>query len=414
MRKRVVITGIGAVTPIGTGVPRYWENLLSGTSGVAPISLFDPGDYPCRIAAEVKDFDPEKFFDRKKARLLARCTQFGLAAALECLRTADWQDNDADRSRIGVAAGVSNSAQDVAELINDVVREHGYRKTLPYFLTKAIPHSTASEAGLLTGFQAQVMTVSTVCTAGLNAIGYALEEIRQGRADAFLCIGTDATITPCTLACFCRSGLVSNRNDSPARASRPFDAGRDGGVLGEGAGCILIEEAGHAARRKARVYAELLGFGTSGRGYNCNPEVSIPKGMSDAMAKALQDANCSPGQLQYVGCHGVSDPNLDAWETQALKRTLGDVAYDVPVSSVKSMIGIPQNAAGVLQLIATVKAIDCGIIPPTMNYETPDPRCDLDYVPNRPRLNRVNRALVLAHGFNGSDAAIVVGGMSSR
>jgi len=408
MRKRVVITGMGAVTPIGVGVTAFWENLLAGRSGVAPITLFDPSDYPCRIAAEVKDFEPERFFERKRARLLSRGAQFGVAAALMCIEDACWK-TPADGDRLAVVAGISNSAQDVAETISDVVREHGYRRVLPYFLTKAFPHSTASETGLLTGFQSQVMTLSTACTAGLNALGYAAEEIRTGRLHAVLVTATDATITNCTLACFCRAGLVSLNNRDPAHASRPFDARRDGGVLGEGAACFLVEELEAARRRGAHIHAEVLGFGTSGSGYGPDPAVSTPKGMDAAMRQAMAAANCSPSRLDYVGCHGVSDPHLDAWETQAMKLALGEHAYRVPMSSVKSMIGIPQSAAGGLQLVAAILAMTHGILPPTTNYEIPDPACDLDYIPNTPRRNQVMRAMVFAHGFNGSDAAIIIG-----
>lgn len=408
MKRHVVITGMGAVTPIGVGVGAFWTGLLEGRNGIERVSLFDASDYPCQIAAEVKDFDGSRFFDKKKARKMARATQFGVASALLCLEDARWHESPGD-AEVGVAAGISNSARDVAENISDTVREHGYGRVLPYWLTKIFPHSTATETGLVTGFQSQVLTFATACTAGLNAIGYAVDQILQGHTDAFLCPATDATITGCTMACFCKAGLVSLRNDDPAHASRPFDAKRDGGILGEGAGCVLVEELDHARRRGARIYAEILGFGTSGTGYNCDPAQAVPRGMAAALTQALTSANCGPNQIDYVGTHGVSDVKLDVWETEALKRVFGERAYRIPMSSIKSMIGIPQSAAGVLQLIATVKAMEEGIIPATTNLEYPDPECDLDYVPNRPRRNELRYAAVLAHGFNGSDASIVVG-----
>lgn len=407
MSRRVVITGLGAVTPIGIGVRDYWDGLLSGRCGVGTISLFDASDLPSRVAAEVKDFDSTRFFDRKKARLLSRPTQFGVASALLCLEDAQWNERRGDGA-VGVATGISNSAQDVAEAIFDIVKEHGYKRTLPYFLTKAFPHSVATETGLMTGFQTNVMTFSTACTAGINALGYAAEEIRAGRCRAFLCTATDASITPCTIACFCRAGMVSCRNDDPARASRPFDVERDGGVIGEGAGSLFLEDYEHARQRGAPVYAELLGFGSSGVGYGATPDVTVPKGMVAAMMQALRSANRSPRHIEYVGCHGVSDPHLDVWETQALKETFGEHAYRIPMSSVKGAIGIPQSAAGMLQLVAAVMTLREGIVAPTANLENPDPACDLDYVPCRPRRNAIARALVLAHGFNGSDAAVVV------
>ena len=408
MKRRAVITGMGAVTPIGVGVDEYWDGLLTGRSGVGPISLFDASPYPTRIAAEVDDFRSADFFDRKVARLLSRGGQFAVASSLLCLNDANWSEDSGD-GPLGVYCGTSNSAQDVVESQIDVLLQHGYRRVLPHVLTKSFPHSAASETGRLTGFQSQVMTFATACTAGLVAVGYAAEEIRSGRSSALLCCATDSTIAKYVFAGFCRSGILSTCNDDPTRASRPFDARRDGGVLGEGAGCVLLEEAEHARRRGVVPLAEVLGFGCSGSGYSDEPDQRVPQGMREAMQQAMLVANCGPAAIDFIGCHGVSDVSLDAWETQAIKQAFGERAYSVPISSVKSLIGIPQCAAGMLQLVATVKAMGEGILPPTANYEFPDPSCDLDYVPNVPRRNRIERAMVLAHGFNGSDAALVIG-----
>ena len=409
MRKRVVITGLGAVTPIGIGVQSYWEGLLTGRCGIGPITLFDAADYPCRIAAEVKDFPVERFIHRKRARLLSRAAQFGVGSALLCLEDAGWSKTD-ETARLGIAAGISNSSQDAVEAAVESVQEHGYRRTLPYVLTKCFPHATATEAGLATGFQQEVVTFSTACTAGFNAIGYALEEIRSGRLDCCLCPATDSTLSKYVFAYFCRAGMLTTQNDDPTHASRPFDAKRTGGVLGEGAGCILVEELEHARRRGARIDAELLGFATTGVGYQTDDiPTAVKNGMARSMRLALASAHCAPTSIDYIGCHGVSDPCLDAVETQAIKTVFGEHAYRIPMSSAKGMIGIPQNAAGVLQLIAAIQAIRHDVLPPTLNCEFPDPACDLDYIPHKPRRNRVNRALVLAHGFNGSDAALIVG-----
>jgi 3-oxoacyl-[acyl-carrier-protein] synthase II len=408
--RRVVITGLGAVTPLGVGVSPFWEGLLTGRSGVGPITLFDASDYPCRIAAEVHEFDAAPFLDRKQARLMSRGAQFGAVAGLQALADANWRPG-ADAG-VGVYAGVSNSAQEVAESTIETMQRHGYRRVLPYAMTKCFPHCAASETARLLGFQDQVITVSTGCTSGLNALRFATAEIAAGHGDALLVIAADASIAKYVFGVFCQSGMLSLRNDHPAAASRPFDAKRDGGVLGEGAGAVLIEELGHARRRDARPYAEILGFGTSGRGYAENADIAIPNGMSHAMRQALNEAGCDPRQLDYIGCHGVSDPRLDRWETLAMKQALGEQAYRVPMSSIKAQIGIPQNAAGMLQLLATLLAMRHDTLPPTGNYEYPDPECDLDYVPNRPRRNRVRRALVLVHGFNGSDAAVAVGSLA--
>ncbi len=408
MRRRIVVTGMGAVTPIGCTVADYWQSLLAGRSGVGPITLFDASDYPTRIAAEVKHFDPSKFFDRKDLRLMARPTQFGVAAALMALADGGWRNETGD-APLGVVGGVSNSAQDALEGQIDALLQHGYRRVLPYVLTKAFPHSTASEAGRLTGFQDKVITLSTGCTSGMNSLAYAVEEIRAGRCAAILCISTDATISKYVFAGFCRAGLLSTDNDHPERASRPFDANRQGGVLGEGAAAFLLEEQQQARQRGARIQAEILGCASCGGGYRFDDPDALRQGMARTMQAALADANLRPEHLGYIGCHGVGDPHLDRWETQAVKQVFGQAAYRLPLSSVKSMIGIPQNAAAMLQAVATIQAINCGMLPPTTNYETPDPDCDLDYVPNEPRRNRVDRAMVFAHGFNGSDAAIILG-----
>ncbi len=407
--RRVVVTGLGAVTPIGIGWDAFWKGLLSGRNGIGPIMAFDASEYPCRIAAEVHDFDPNQYFERKKARLLARGTQFGIASALLCLEDAGWND-DATSDRLGVFAGISNSPQDAVERAVMSLRDHGYRRALPYQLNKSLPHAAASEAGLRTGFQENVLTFSTACTAGFNALGYAVEEIRCGRSDAILCVAADANIAQYAFGYFCRAGMLTSCNDDPERASRPFDAQRDGGVLGEAGACFLLEDLKHARQRGATVRAEILGYGTTGAGYR--PDLSkdnVAEGMATALTRALMAANCSSRQIDYVGAHGVSDPLLDRQETEAIKAALGEDAYRVPVSSVKAQTGIPQNVAAPLQLMAAIGAMKHDVIPPTMNYEVADPQCDLDYVPNVPRRNRVSRALVLSHGFNGSDAAILIG-----
>jgi 3-oxoacyl-[acyl-carrier-protein] synthase II len=409
----VVITGIGAVTPIGIGIDEYWQGLLSGRCGIGPITSFDASEYPCRIAGEIHDFEPTRFFDRKKVRLMARGTQQGVAAALLALEHAGWNSRPGDGT-LGVFAGISNSPQDTVETAVMSLRDHGYRRALPFQLNKSLPHAVASETGLMTGFQSNVMTFSTACSAGLTAIGAAVEEIRMGRADAILCTSTDSNIAKYAFGYFCRAGMLTCNNEDPTHASRPFDAKRDGGILAEGAACFLLEDLNHARRRGATPLAQILGFGSTGSGYSAEPEEKIHRGMAEAMIRAMQSANCGPGRIDYIGAHGVSDPHLDKWETAAIKTAFGDYAWHIPVSSVKSLIGIPQNAAGTLQLAAAVMAFQHDILPATMNYEFPDPECDLDYIPNHPRRNRINRALVFSHGFNGSDAAIIIGRAEDR
>ncbi len=406
-RRRIVITGMGAVTPIGNSVDEYWRSLLDGVCGVAPITLFDPAEYPTKIAAEVKNFDGRDYFDRKDLRMMARPTQFGVAAALMALRDAGWNENPGD-GPLGVVNGISNSAQDAVEKQIDNLIQHGYRRVIPHVLTQSFPHSTASETGRITGFQDHVMTISTGCTSGMNSIGYAINEIRAGKCSSMLAISTDATIAKYVFAGFCRAQLLTEKNSQPEQASKPFDLNRDGGVLGEGAGAFVIEELHHARAKNRRILAEIIGYAGAGSGYSFDDEIALGKGMDRAILEALADANLAAAKIDYVGCHGVSDKHLDRIETQAYKRVFGEHAYKIPMSSVKGHIGIPQNAAGHLQALATVKAMNEGILPPTLNYENPDPDCDLDYIPNQPRRNRIRTALVFAHGFNGSDAALVL------
>ncbi|NOY82199.1 MAG: beta-ketoacyl-[acyl-carrier-protein] synthase II [Kiritimatiellaeota bacterium] len=406
MARRVVITGMGAVTPIGIGLREYWEGLLEGRNGVGPITLFDPSDYPTRIAAEVKEWDPARFIDRKRARLMARGTH-GVAAALMALEDAQWDEHPGD-GRLGVVGGVATSPQDAIEDAVETLQDKGYGRSSPFTLLKCFANSAASETGFATGFQEKVLTISTACTSGLNAVGEAFAEIRAGKVDAMLCVGTDSLLSKYVYAYFCRAGLLSMNNEDPEHASRPFDAKRDGGVLGEGGGCLMIESLDHAKRRGARIRAEILGFGSTAIGNTRTPEYDTVRGISNAMREAFAVANVSPFHIDYVGCHGCSDPRIDIWETQALKHVFGDHAFRVSISSVKSMIGIPTCAAGTLQLIATVLGMEKGIVAPTTNYEYPDPECDLDYVPNVPRHILIRRALVYAHGLGGNDSSVVL------
>jgi 3-oxoacyl-[acyl-carrier-protein] synthase II len=415
MKKRFVITGMGAVTPIGIGVEQFWEALVAGECGVRPISLFDTTGYPCTIGAEVPDFDSKHFFGHKDARLMARGTQFGVAAALTALDDADWHGKPGD-GRLGVATGISTTPQDASEGAYERFQKGGFRTSSPFTVVRCFPHSPASEIGRLTGFQTRVLTVSTACSSGLNAVGCAVDELSAGRCDAVICVGTDSLLSKYVFAYFCRAGMMSQRNNDPRHASRPFDAQRDGGVMGEGAGAFLIEEYEHAQRRGARSYAQILGVGTSGAGYSNGGDSGARgvEGMSQAISRGLADANCAPRHIDYVGCHGCSDVEVDKRETQALKIAFGEHAYRIPMSSAKAQIGIPTSAAGSLQLMAATMAIRKDLLPPTMNYEYPDPACDLDYIPNTPRRNRIRRALVLSHGINGSDTAVVIGRVAQQ
>ena len=406
MNRRVVITGMGAVTPIGIGLEEFWQALLEGRNGVAPITLFDASEYPSRIAAEVKDWDPSQYMEKKKIKALSRCAQFGVTAAKLCMENANWEQAEED-SKQAVVGSMSNSAHDVLEHLVETVTHKGYKRISPRTLPMVIPHTSTSEVAAMAGFQGTVLSITNACAAGVYATGHAAQLIRSGKFDAILCPATDASITPSGLSCFCRAGLVSERNAEPHKASRPFDAERDGGVLGEGGTCLLLESEEHAQRRSASMYAEVVGFG-SHEAYGGNNEHEDYKGMYDSMSKALISANCHPESVDYIGCNGVSDEMLDRIETEAVKKLFKENAYTTPISSVKGQIGIPLNVAGTTQLISSVLALTRGVIPATQNYEVPDPECDLDYVPNTPRKNQLSRVLVHSHGLNGSNASLLL------
>ena len=409
--RRVVVTGMGVVSPVGSSVATFWDSLLTGRSGIAPITLFDASNYPCPYAAEVKDFDPTSVVEPKRVPTFSRPTLFGLGAALQCVANAEWHSRPGD-GVCGVVGGTANTAQGAVEEAILLAEKHGFRATrqLWYTLTKAFPHAMASEVGRRTGFQAKALTISTACTAGLNAVDQSMRLIRRGECDCVLTPAADATITENLYPYFCRAGMLATSDLPPNRISRPFDAQRSGGILGEGGACLLLEDLAHARRRQAPILCEVLGAGSCGEGYSADNEDAFVGGVVRALEEALADASLSPATIDYVGCHGVSDPTLDRLETLSLKRVFGEEgAYRIPMSSIKALTGMPLSVGGLLQTIATTQAIQNDLLPPTHNYENPDPECDLDWVPNTPRRNRIGRALIWGHGFNGSDSAIVIG-----
>jgi len=406
MRRRVVITGLGAVTPIGIGVDAFWTGLLEGRCGIGPVTLFDASDYPSRIAAEIRDWDPTVFMTRKRAFVMSRGTQFAVAAGRLALEHARWHGPQSG-TRLGVVGGVANSPQDAIEGAVEAMQQRGYKRADPFVLVRCFAHSAAWRCAEEIGFRDYVFTISTACTSGLNAVAHAADVIRRGLCDVVLAVGADSLISKYVFGYFCKAGLLSQRNHDPLHASRPFDAKRDKGVMGEGAGALLLETEEHARLRNARIYGEILGYSQSGQDFTpALPEK--PDGMVLVLCHALQAAGLSPERIDYIGANGVSDALLDALETQALKDALGEHVYRIPLSSVKGSIGIPTCAAGTLQFITSVLALNRNIIPPTINYEFPDPRCDLDYVPNTPRRATLTTALVLSHGLGGGDSAVVV------
>jgi len=400
MKKRVAVTGCGVIAPNGIGRQKFWDALEKGLSGVRRITLFDPAGFPCQIAGEVSDFQPLDYFDRKEIRKLARFSQFAAAAARMAINDARLT-RAVDRRRPGlVALGVSTSALDFIEKEHRSFLKKGPASVSPYGILSASPHAATSEVIRLAGIPAVQVTLANECTSGLNAIGLAFQKIRDGEAALAICGGTDAPITPLMWAGFCQSGLVPFQNEQPATRSRPFDLLRTVGIISEGAAIFILEELETARRRSAPVYAEIAGFGMSSE--------DSEAGVAAAMRAALDQDRRRPEEVDYISAHAPSHTLIDRMEVRAVRQVFRQAARRLPVSSIKSMIGNPLSAGGALQLASVLMAFDRSVIPPTINYEVPDPECDLDCVPNRARLNRINLALVNSHGIGGSNSSLLL------
>ncbi|WP_299527724.1 beta-ketoacyl synthase [uncultured Streptomyces sp.] len=414
MDRRTVITGIGAVAPGGTGVKQYWDLLSTGRTATRTISLFDPSPYRSQVAAEV-DLDPAAAgLTRQEERRLDRAGQFALVAAREALADSGLDVHPSDPARtavsLGCAVGCTTSMEDEYRVLSDDgaawLVDPAY--AVPRLYDHFVPSSMAAELAREAGARGPVSLVSDGCTSGLDAVGHAADLIREGSADVVVAGGTDAPISPITLACFDAIKATTPRNDDPAHASRPFDNTRNGLVLGEGGAVLILEELSHARRRGARIYAEVAGFGTRSNAYHMTGLRSDGAEMAEAIRLALAEARLSPDAVDYVNAHGSSTRQNDRHETAAFKTSLGDHARRVPVSSVKSMIGHSLGAIGALELVACVLAMEYGLIPPTANLHEPDPLCDLDYVPLVAREARVDSVLSVGSGFGGFQSAVVL------
>jgi 3-oxoacyl-[acyl-carrier-protein] synthase II len=398
---------MGAITPIGNDVETFWQNVVAGCSGVGPITLFDASAMKTRIAAEVKGFDPEAWFGRKEARRMDRYAQFALAATQQALQDACLDPAQVDRERVGVIlgtgiGGIGAMVQGVETLIT-----RGPDRISPLTVPMMLADTAPGLIAIAYGFRGLNMAVVTACASGANAIGEAMRLIRQGDADVVIAGGAEAAILPVAVAAFNAMGAISTRNEEPERASRPFDRTRDGFVMGEGAGILILEGLEHAQARGARVYAEVVGYGTSADAYHITAPPENGEGAALAMRRALADAGLSPRDIDYINAHGTSTPLNDRSETQAIKAVFGEAAYNVPISSTKSMIGHLLGAAGAVEAIVCIRAITDGVIPPTINYEHPDPECDLDYVPNGARRKPVRAAMSNSFGFGGHNACLI-------
>ena len=406
-RNRVVITGMGAITPLGQTPDAFWANLLAGKPGIGPMTLCDATDYPCRIAGEVRDFDPTHYIDGKEARRMARFSQLAVAAGLTAVESAGLDISQEDPYRVGVVLGNGNGGFPTLEDNCRVLAEKGGMRMTPFFFPMVLPNMAAANLSRYVGAHGYNSTATTACAASNQAIGQALDVIRRGSADVVLAGGTEAGISQLGLAGFAVMRALSTRNDEPEKASRPFDANRDGFVPSEGSAILVLESLEHAQKRNAAIIGEIVGFGcTSDAGHLVQPE-ETGASAAEAMKQALLDAGLGLDQVDYINAHGTSTPLNDALETVAIKRLFGDLAYKIPISSTKSMIGHSLGASGSLEAIACLKSINDGKVHPTINYQEADPACDLDYVPNQARSLDVKVVLSNAFGFGGQNACLV-------
>jgi len=406
-RRRAVITGVGAITPLGNSVEEFWQGCLEGRSGIDYLTQFDASTYPVRIAGEVKGFDPEDYMDRREARRMARFSQFAVAAARQAIEGAGLKLEREDRERIGVLLGVGiGGFPNVDEGMRTVIERGGMRLD-PFFMAKMLPNMAAAHVAMQFGLKGYNNTVTTACAAATQAMGDALELIRSGRADVVITGGAEAALCELGLAGFAVMRALSTQNEPPQKASRPFDAKRDGFVAAEGAAIFVLESLEHALARGAPILAELAGYAATADAYHIVAPCADGDGAVRCMRLALADAGVAPDEVDYINAHGTSTPLNDAIETLAIKKVFGERAYRIPISSTKSMIGHCFGAAGAVESVAVVKSIEAGWVHPTVNYEYPDPECDLDYVPNQPRRADVRVALKNSFGFGGQNACLV-------
>jgi 3-oxoacyl-[acyl-carrier-protein] synthase II len=407
MSRRAVITGLGALTPLGLSANDTWLRLCRGESGIGPITLFDASDLPVRIAGEVKGFDPLQYLDRRWVRRTSRCSQLALAAAQAAVADAELDLSKIDPSSIGVSLGTGVGALDkTIEGVESIA--DGRTRANPFGIVGSLSNMPAALISAQFHAAGSTSTVVTACASGAQAIGEAAEIIRRGWADVMIAGGTDALILRVSIVGFNAMGGLSKRNDEPAKASRPFDAERDGLVLSEGSAVVVLEELSSARKRGARIYAEVLSHATASDAYNVAAPDPDGQGAARAMRWAIDRAGLQPAEIDHIQAHGTATQANDAAETRAIKSVLGEAAYQVPISSIKSMIGHPMGASGAIGVVVGAKVIAEGLIPPTINYATPDPECDLDYVPNVARAASVNTVLVNAFGFGGQNACVVL------
>jgi len=406
-KRRVVITGIGAVTPVGNDAETSWKNILAGVSGVGPVTRVNADEYPAKVAAELKDFNIEDYVEKKEARKMDRFTHYAVAASLMAVKDADLEINDQNADRVGVWIGSGIGGMETFEQQYENFQKRGYRRVSPFFVPMLIPDMATGQVSISLGARGFNSCTVTACATGTNSIGDAFKVIQRGDADVMFSGGAEAPITKMSFAGFCANTALSTNHD-PLKASRPFDKNRDGFVMGEGAGIVVLEDLEHALARGAKIYAEIVGYGATGDAYHITAPAPEGEGGARAMKMALKDAGLNPADIGYINAHGTSTDYNDKFETMAIKNVFGDHAYKLAVSSTKSMTGHLLGAAGGIEAIFTALAIKEGVLPPTINYETPDPDCDLDYVPNEARKQDIQAAISNSLGFGGHNATIAL------
>ncbi|HEX8399314.1 MAG TPA: beta-ketoacyl-ACP synthase II [Pyrinomonadaceae bacterium] len=407
MKRRVVVTGLGLVTPVGNTVEAAWGALMRGESGADYIKKFDTEKFPVKFAAEVKNFDPLEFIDKREARRMGAFSHFAIAASDEAVKDSGLQIDASNDEMVGtyISSGIGDFW--AIEREHEKLLHQGPDRVSPFFIVSAIVNLAAGNVSIRHGAKGPNSATATACSAGAHAIGDSFKIIQRGDADAMICGGAESAITPMSSAGFASMRALSTRNDDPKHASRPFDAERDGFVMGEGAGILILEELEFAKARGARIYAELVGYGMSGDAFHVTMPDETGSGAIRVMQKAMKDAGITPEQIGYINAHGTSTPYNDKFETLAIKKAFGEHAYKLAVSSTKSMTGHALGAAGGIEAVISVLAIHNNTLPPTTNYTTPDPDCDLDYIPNEPRQATVGYALSNSFGFGGTNACLI-------
>ena len=407
MTRRVVVTGVGLICALGIGTEENWKNLRAGQSGIARITLFDTTGFDCQIAGEIKNFDPLNWVEKKELKKMGRYIQVALAGADFAVKMSGWTPNEADADETGVYISSGIGGFDIIEREHSKLMQGGPGRISPFFIPASIVNLASGHVSIRYGARGPNSATATACSASAHAIGDSFKIIERGAAEMMICGGTEATITPMGVGGFAAMKALSTRNDDPAHASRPFDAGRDGFVVGEGAGILILESLEHAQKRNATILAEIVGYGMSGDAYHITSPAENGDGAYRVMRAAMKDAKLTPEDIGYVNAHGTSTPLGDAIETTALKRVFGERAKLVPISSTKSMTGHLLGGAGGLEAGISVLALRDQVLPPTINYETPDPACDLDYIPNQARPASLEYALSNSFGFGGTNAALI-------